>query len=112
MADLAVKKEEEVDSAAALEDAYEEVDDLEFYDNTNENERFYVARVPAYLWQVLSQSPSDDSDVRIGTIRQYVQPNSQDVSLPASLPAHLPALQGTESCADIRAASATSSTAC
>jgi hypothetical protein len=79
MADLEVKKEEEADSPVALEDAYEEVDDLEFYEPSNENERLYIARVPAYLWQVLSQSASEDAAVRIGTIRQFVQPTAQNV---------------------------------
>jgi hypothetical protein len=81
MADVSLKKEEEPESPAPPEDAYEEVDDLEFYDKLNENERFYVARVPNYLWQVLSQSSSEDSEAKVGTIRQFVQPGQKDVSL-------------------------------
>lgn len=63
-----------------LDDADEDVDDLEFYDPTDRYaDGIYLARVPTYLWQAMNRCASQDVPVPIGQIRQVSQTDAQGV---------------------------------
>ncbi len=79
MADaVPIKTETEGASPMALDDdIYEDAGDLEFYDPTLQNDPYgsiYLVRVPQYVWEAWDKL-DDDAEIRIGTIRQWMEPD-------------------------------------